>query len=76
LDGTSDAARRASQMLHWDVMNGVARRAWAGNKNALSCTEAEQHINGSLELQYPHQVEPKVLEHAVETFFRGEGLEK
>merc|ERR1740130_646216 len=34
LDGSADAARRASMMLHWDVFNGVARRAWDGNDNA------------------------------------------
>merc|ERR1711916_233445 len=34
LDGTEDAARKAKNMLYWDVNNGVARRAWAGNDNA------------------------------------------
>lgn len=34
LDGSSDAERRAQQMLFWDVNNGVTRRAWAGNANA------------------------------------------
>ena len=28
------AAKRAQQMLCWDVSNGVARRAWAGNERA------------------------------------------
>merc|ERR1711862_1054985 len=34
LDGTEDADRRIRAMLHWDVNNGIARRAWAGNDNA------------------------------------------
>merc|ERR1711991_491116 len=34
LDGSSDAERRAQQMLFWDVNNGVTRRAWAGHANA------------------------------------------
>ncbi len=34
LDGSDDAARRAEAMLHWDVCNGVARRAWCRNDNA------------------------------------------
>ena len=34
LDGTPDAARRAEKMLSWDVSNGLARRAWAGNAGA------------------------------------------
>ncbi len=34
LDGTESADRRLEQMLHWDVNNGIARRAWAGNAGA------------------------------------------
>ncbi|MCP4600871.1 MAG: urocanate hydratase [Proteobacteria bacterium] len=34
LDGTKEAANRAERMLSWDVSNGLARRAWAGNDNA------------------------------------------
>ena len=33
IDGSAaDAARRLDAMLHWDVNNGIARRAWARNK--------------------------------------------
>ncbi|MCK7460918.1 MAG: hypothetical protein MZU84_02005 [Sphingobacterium sp.] len=35
LDGTPDADRRLRSMLHWDVNNGIARRAWARNDEAL-----------------------------------------
>lgn len=35
LDGTEEAGLRAENMLNWDVNNGVARRAWAGNKAAV-----------------------------------------
>jgi len=35
LDGSDDAARRARAMLSWDVSNGLARRAWAGNDGAV-----------------------------------------
>jgi urocanate hydratase len=34
LDGSEDAKRKATSMLHWDVVNGVSRRCWAGNENA------------------------------------------
>ncbi|MEE2902322.1 MAG: urocanate hydratase [Myxococcota bacterium] len=34
LDGSADAARRVDAMLHWDVNNGIARRAWARNEGA------------------------------------------
>ena len=36
LDGSKAAADRASQFLHWDVFNGITRRAWAGNSFARS----------------------------------------
>ncbi len=34
LDGTPDSDRRLKAMLHWDVNNGIARRAWARNPHA------------------------------------------
>lgn len=34
LDGSADADRRLSSMLHWDVNNGIARRSWARNAGA------------------------------------------
>jgi len=34
LDGSADADRRLAAMLHWDVNNGIARRAWARNEGA------------------------------------------
>ena len=34
LDGTPESLRNLNSMLHWDVNNGIARRAWARNTNA------------------------------------------
>ncbi len=34
LDGSKDTEQRLQNMLHWDVNNGVARRAWARNSGA------------------------------------------
>lgn len=34
LDGSADSDRRLKSMLHWDVNNGIARRAWARNPSA------------------------------------------
>ena len=36
LDGSEEAAERARKMLFFDVNNGIARRAWAGNANAIN----------------------------------------
>jgi urocanate hydratase len=35
LDGSADAERRLKSMLFWDVNNGIARRSWARNNEAL-----------------------------------------
>ena len=39
LDGTAEADRHLHSMLHWDVNNGIARRAWARNSSALFAIE-------------------------------------
>nr|MBA3899940.1 urocanate hydratase [Bacteroidota bacterium] len=35
LDGSADAERRSKSMLFWDVNNGISRRSWARNKEAV-----------------------------------------
>ncbi|KAH8045463.1 urocanate hydratase [Aureococcus anophagefferens] len=34
LDGSDESGAKAARMLHWDVTNGVSRRAWARNDAA------------------------------------------
>ena len=34
VDGSADTDRRIASMIAWDVNNGIARRAWAGNEGA------------------------------------------
>ncbi len=52
IDGSKDAERRLTQMLHWDVNNGIARRAWARNVGAefaiKRAMEAEPLLNVTL----------------------------
>ena len=44
LDGSDDSENRLQSMLHWDVNNGVARRAWARNDGAIFAAKiAERH---------------------------------
>uniref|UniRef100_A0A672YZY7 Urocanate hydratase n=1 Tax=Sphaeramia orbicularis TaxID=375764 RepID=A0A672YZY7_9TELE len=59
LDGTEEAAKRASLMLNWDVSNGVARRCWSGNSNAyetMQCT-MEEHRQLRVTMPFPVQDE-------------------
>lgn len=62
LDGTDDAARRAEHMLHWDVNNGVVRRAWAGNGNALHTIKQAMAENPRLRVTLPVEAASSVLD--------------
>ena len=64
LDGSEAAARRAQQMLCWDVSNGVARRAWAGNKGARFAAEQAMQAEPRMQLTLPHLAKTSVLERA------------
>jgi len=52
LDGSDDCEQRLQSMLHWDVNNGVARRAWARNSGAnfaiKRAMEAEPRLSVTL----------------------------
>lgn len=48
LDGTEDALQRLRNMLYYDVLNGVARRAWARNDHAIQTIHEEAKINRNL----------------------------
>ena len=49
LDGSAASEAKLKQMLFFDVNNGIARRAWARNKEAMSAIETE--LNRTPELQ-------------------------
>jgi urocanate hydratase len=62
LDGTTEASNRAHSVLFWDVSNGVARRAWSGNDNALATIENAMEMDPSLRVTLPHQVNEDVIQ--------------
>ena len=61
LDGSADAERRLKGMLFWDVNNGIARRAWARNKEALFAIEREMKRSKKLKITIPSLVDDKLL---------------
>ena len=63
IDGSEDAKARLQSMLHWDVNNGVARRAWARNSGAVSSIKEAMEINPSLQVTLPNTVDEHLLEH-------------
>ena len=56
LDGTDDADRRLRMMLHWDVNNGIARRAWGRNDEALFAIRKAMQDEPALCVTLPNKV--------------------
>jgi urocanate hydratase len=62
LDGSDEAEQKAANMLHWDVNNGIARRAWARNKEALQAVKKEMKRTPNLEVTIPELVREDLLD--------------
>ena len=62
LDGSPDAERRLRSMLFWDVNNGIARRSWARNPEALFAIKEAMRQEPNLVVTLPHLVDHKMLE--------------
>jgi urocanate hydratase len=62
LDGSPDASRRAQMMLCWDVSNGVARRAWAGNPNARFAAQEAMKAEPRMKLTLPEIADEAMIE--------------
>ncbi len=61
IDGSSDSDRRIKSMLHWDVNNGIARRAWARNKEAIIAIERAMEQEPKLKITVPNLVDDELL---------------
>ena len=66
LDGSEDASRRLESMLHWDVNNGVARRAWARNHGAEAAIKRAMEADSRLNVTLPFHVRPELIENIEE----------
>ncbi|MCF8335469.1 MAG: urocanate hydratase [Bacteroidales bacterium] len=61
LDGTRDAEKRLEMMLHWDVSNGIARRSWARNKEAMWSIKREMERTPDLKITIPSIADEDVI---------------
>ncbi len=61
LDGTAEAENRLQQMLFWDVNNGISRRSWARNKEAIFAIKREMERTKDLIVTLPNLVEDDLL---------------
>ncbi|WP_026452509.1 urocanate hydratase [Aequorivita capsosiphonis] len=57
LDGSKDAQRRLENMLFWDVNNGIARRSWARNDEAVFAIKRAMENNPHLKVTLPNFVD-------------------
>ncbi len=62
LDGSADAERRLKMMLHWDVNNGIARRSWARNEEAVFAIKRAMEDEPRLKVTLPNFVDDQTLE--------------
>ena len=61
IDGSDDSDRKLKMMLHWDVNNGIARRSWARNKEAIFTIKREMERTPNLKVTLPNIVSQDIL---------------
>ncbi|NCO62913.1 MAG: urocanate hydratase [Flavobacteriales bacterium] len=62
LDGTKEAEDRLKSMLFFDVNNGIARRSWARNEEALFAVKREMERTPNLKVTLPNLVEDNIID--------------
>jgi urocanate hydratase len=61
LDGTQRTRSKLRMMLHWDVNNGIARRSWARNKEAMVTLKREMERTHRLKVTVPYIADDKLI---------------
>ncbi len=61
LDGSPEADRRLQMMLFYDVNNGIARRSWARNSEAMFAIKREMERTPELKVTFPNLVNEELL---------------
>ncbi|WP_341200723.1 urocanate hydratase [Croceibacter atlanticus] len=61
LDGSKEAANRLRSMLFWDVNNGIARRSWARNDEAIFAIKRAMESEPNLKVTLPNLVDDHLL---------------
>jgi urocanate hydratase len=61
LDGSKTMLNNLKSMLFWDVNNGISRRSWARNKEAMYAARRAMNNNKNLKITLPNLVEDSVL---------------
>jgi len=64
LDGSEEAKRRLKMMLHWDVNNGISRRSWARNEEAIFAIKRAMMDEPRLKVTLPNKANDGLIEKA------------
>lgn len=65
IDGAEESDRHISEMLLWDVNNGIARRSWARNPGAMFAIRREMERTPGLQVTLPNIADEKVVKSAL-----------
>ena len=65
IDGSDDSARRIRELIAWDVTNGLARRAWAGNSGARYAVARAMDAEPRLRVTIPNAVDERTAHRAL-----------
>ncbi len=69
LDGSEQSDHRLRGMLHWDVNNGIARRAWARNEGAEFAIREAMEIEPQLQVTMPQHANDLLIRDAIDSAF-------
>ena len=61
IDGSEESATKIQSMLHWDVNNGIARRSWARNEEAIFAIKKEMERTPELKVTLPNFVDESII---------------
>lgn len=61
LDGSAEAEKRLKSMLFWDVNNGISRRSWARNDEAMFAIKRAMESEPLLKVTIPNLVDDAIL---------------
>ena len=61
IDGSKEAEQRLQSMLFWVVNNGISRRSWARNKEAIFAIKRAMEVEPNLKVTLPNLVDDEML---------------
>lgn len=65
IDGSKKAEKNIKSMLHWDVNNGIARRSWARNEEAIFAIKRAMEKSSELRITLPNIADDTIIDKIV-----------